>query len=163
APERARRSSHRRARSHRAALRPGAGRSRAGRRRSGAGAALVERRSRGRASLRPDHGHDATLRAPHRSSELVALVYREPTEARMLLCGSGSRAVLAVVVGEGEAPAPRETWAFAVSGDSRDCGDLVMPKIARAIADEKTPPIDFYWHLGDFRRLYDVDCDILKR
>jgi Calcineurin-like phosphoesterase len=55
-------------------------------------------------------------------------------------------------------------WFFAVSGDSRDCGDLVMPKIARSIRDQAAAhPIDFYWHLGDFRRIYDIDCDILKR
>ena len=56
-----------------------------------------------------------------------------------------------------------EAWSFAVSGDSRDCGDLIMPKIAQAVAAEEAPGIDFYWHLGDFRRMYDVDCDILKR
>ncbi|HEV8632296.1 MAG TPA: hypothetical protein VGV61_18425 [Thermoanaerobaculia bacterium] len=54
-------------------------------------------------------------------------------------------------------------WAFAVSGDSRDCGDLVMPKIAAAVTAEASPAVDFYWHLGDFRRMYDVDCDILVR
>ena len=59
--------------------------------------------------------------------------------------------------------AAKETWAFAVSGDSRDCGDLIMPKIARAVLAEQTPPISFYWHLGDFRRMYDIDCDIVKR
>jgi len=47
---------------------------------------------------------------------------------------------------------PSTSWYFAVSGDSRDCGDLIMPKIARSIeqAREKTPAA-FYWHLGDFR------------
>jgi Calcineurin-like phosphoesterase len=57
---------------------------------------------------------------------------------------------------------PSESFAFAVSGDSRDCGDLIMPKIARAVAGER-PAVDFYWHLGDFRRMYDVDCDMVKR
>ncbi|HVR10136.1 MAG TPA: hypothetical protein VMW75_18970 [Thermoanaerobaculia bacterium] len=60
-------------------------------------------------------------------------------------------------------PAP-VAWYFAVSGDSRDCGDLIMPKIAAAIASHRTSaPIDFYWHLGDFRRMYDIDCDVAKR
>src|SRR5450756_645661 len=59
---------------------------------------------------------------------------------------------------------PAVVWAFAVSGDSRDCGDLVMPKIARAIEGEAGgPAAELYWHLGDFRRMYDIDCDILKR
>lgn len=57
-----------------------------------------------------------------------------------------------------------KSWYFAVSGDSRDCGDLIMPRIAKAIADKNpTAPISFYWHLGDFRALYRVDCDIAKR
>ena len=56
------------------------------------------------------------------------------------------------------------SWCFAVSGDSRDCGDLIMPKIAHAIADNsKQSPVEFYWHLGDFRRIFDIDCDIAKR
>src|SRR5215471_17248298 len=55
-------------------------------------------------------------------------------------------------------------WYFAVSGDSRDCGDIIMPKIARAIADRRLKaPAQFYWHLGDFRAIYRVDCDIIKR
>jgi hypothetical protein len=60
--------------------------------------------------------------------------------------------------------APAEgTWYFAVSGDSRDCGDLVMPKIASAMERGKaTAPIDFYWHLGDFRRMFGFDCDYDK-
>jgi hypothetical protein len=79
------------------------------------------------------------------------------------------RALVAIVV-SGLARAalaqgpPSVAWAFAVSGDSRDCGDLVMPKIARSIESETSgPPAELYWHLGDFRRMYDIDCDILKR
>ncbi|HWE87188.1 MAG TPA: metallophosphoesterase [Terracidiphilus sp.] len=40
------------------------------------------------------------------------------------------------------------TWTFAVSGDSRNCGDFVMPAIASKVKAEKDT---FYWHLGDFR------------
>jgi hypothetical protein len=40
------------------------------------------------------------------------------------------------------------TWQFAVSGDSRNCGDVVMPAIARSVLEHH---VDFYWHLGDFR------------
>src|SRR5262245_29398621 len=59
---------------------------------------------------------------------------------------------------------PDDSWYFAVSGDSRDCGDIIMPKIARAIADRRLKtPAQFYWHLGDFRAIYRVDCDIIKR
>lgn len=55
------------------------------------------------------------------------------------------------------------SWYFAVSGDSRDCGDLIMPKIAQAIADNRqNEPVDFYWHLGDLRAIYRFDCDMMK-
>ena len=63
-----------------------------------------------------------------------------------------------------QAPAQPASWYFAVSGDSRDCGDLVMPKIARMIETRRgQAPATFYWHLGDFRRMYETDCDILKK
>jgi hypothetical protein len=49
-------------------------------------------------------------------------------------------------------------WTFAVSGDSRNCGDVVMPMIAHDVAQHSPA---FYWHLGDFRALYKFDEDIL--
>ncbi|MBV9761133.1 MAG: metallophosphoesterase [Acidobacteriaceae bacterium] len=49
-----------------------------------------------------------------------------------------------------------ETWTFAVSGDSRNCGDVVMPAIARGAIDNHAA---FYWHLGDFRAIYIIDQD----
>jgi Calcineurin-like phosphoesterase len=48
-------------------------------------------------------------------------------------------------------------WRFAVSGDSRDCGDVVMPEIAAAVLQDR---VDFYWHIGDFRKIYDFDEDM---
>ncbi|MGD0957870.1 MAG: hypothetical protein ABR953_13725 [Candidatus Acidiferrales bacterium] len=48
-------------------------------------------------------------------------------------------------------------WKFAVSGDSRNCGDVVMPAIAAGV--KKTKPL-FYWHLGDFRKIAGIDEDI---
>ncbi|HYM77982.1 MAG TPA: hypothetical protein VE377_18550 [Candidatus Dormibacteraeota bacterium] len=50
-----------------------------------------------------------------------------------------------------------ETWTFAVSGDSRNCGDVVMPAIAKSVLQNHAA---FYWHLGDFRAMYDVDEDM---
>lgn len=50
------------------------------------------------------------------------------------------------------------TWSFAVSGDSRNCGDVVMPSIAKHV---HTDGASFYWHLGDFRAFYDIDQDML--
>jgi hypothetical protein len=41
---------------------------------------------------------------------------------------------------------PGESWRFVVSGDSRNCGDVVMPGIA---AGTKLDDASFYWHLGD--------------
>lgn len=49
-------------------------------------------------------------------------------------------------------------WKFAVSGDSRNCGDIVMPAIASGV---KADGAAFYWHLGDFRALYKLDEDMV--
>lgn len=51
-------------------------------------------------------------------------------------------------------PAP---WTFAVSGDSRNCGDFVMPAIAAKVKAESDA---FYWHLGDFRWISSTDQDL---
>jgi hypothetical protein len=76
--------------------------------------------------------------------------------------------LLASCAVHGQAPSqpqapPPGIWYFAVSGDSRDCGDLIMPKIAHAVAEDREHPAAFYWHLGDFRRMYGPDCDVVKR
>ena len=47
-------------------------------------------------------------------------------------------------------------WRFAVSGDSRNCGDVVMPAIAKSVLQQDA---QFYWHLGDYRAIYDFDQD----
>jgi hypothetical protein len=51
-----------------------------------------------------------------------------------------------------------DTWSFAVSGDSRNCGDIVMGGIASGVRADGSK---FYWHLGDFRADYDFDQDLL--
>jgi calcineurin-like phosphoesterase family protein len=51
-------------------------------------------------------------------------------------------------------PAP---WNFAVAGDSRNCGDVVMPAVAAGVAKDHAA---FYLHLGDFRKLSDFDEDL---
>ena len=48
-------------------------------------------------------------------------------------------------------------WKFAVSGDSRNCGDIVMPAIAAGVLHDGA---GFYWHLGDFRAIYTFDEDL---
>ena len=50
------------------------------------------------------------------------------------------------------------TWSFAVSGDSRNCGDFVMPAIASSVKAEHDA---FYWHLGDFRWMSNPDQDMV--
>ncbi len=52
---------------------------------------------------------------------------------------------------------PAPVWKFAVSGDSRNCGDIVMPAIASGVLKSGA---SFYWHLGDFRAIYDFDEDM---
>ncbi len=50
------------------------------------------------------------------------------------------------------------TWKFAVAGDSRNCGDVVMPAIASGVMRNRA---EFYWHLGDFRAIYTFDEDLV--
>jgi hypothetical protein len=47
-------------------------------------------------------------------------------------------------------------WKFAVSGDSRNCGDVIMPAIAVGAIQNQAA---FYWHLGDLRAIYGADED----
>ena len=54
--------------------------------------------------------------------------------------------------------AQAQQFRFVVSGDSRNCGDVVMPAIA---AGAHRDGADFYWHLGDFRAIYMYDEDIV--
>src|ERR1700680_1332595 len=49
------------------------------------------------------------------------------------------------------------TWRFVVSGDSRNCGDVVMPGIAETAKKNQAA---FYWHLGDLRLTSGFDEDI---
>src|SRR5215472_7764604 len=51
-----------------------------------------------------------------------------------------------------------QEFKFAVSGDSRNCGDIVMPAIAAGVLRSGA---QFYWHLGDFRAIYEFDEDLV--
>jgi len=53
-----------------------------------------------------------------------------------------------------------EPWTFVVSGDARNCGDIVMPAIAQTARDHRAA---FYWHLGDLRRIAGQDEDIVNQ
>lgn len=52
---------------------------------------------------------------------------------------------------------PTEPWRFVVSGDSRNCGNVVMPAIAETATANQGA---FYWHLGDLRFILNFDEDM---
>jgi len=60
------------------------------------------------------------------------------------------------VTAQERATASNSSWKFAVSGDSRNCGDVVMPAIADSVLKGDA---QFYWHLGDYRAIYTFDED----
>jgi hypothetical protein len=66
-----------------------------------------------------------------------------------------SFALATVVANAQTAPS---SWTFAVSGDSRNCGDFVVPAIAAKVKAENDA---FYWHLGDFRAMGAPDQDMV--
>ena len=82
-----------------------------------------------------------------------------------LLAGSGPAQSSGASTGAGrenksavdQAPQPEGSWRFIVSGDSRNCGDIVLPTIA---TDGARFAPSFYWHLGDLRAIYKVDEDM---
>src|SRR5262249_39224514 len=74
---------------------------------------------------------------------------------------SGLLAILLVLVcgiSFAQRKAPPGAWTFAVSGDSRNCGDVIMPAIAEGV---KKDGAAFYWHLGDLRATAFIDEDYL--
>src|SRR5580704_17996386 len=83
---------------------------------------------------------------------LAIVVWKLETIARVLLAKQEPTKTSKFI------PAAEGTWRFIVSGDSRNCGDLVMPAIA-AQGIEKYQPA-FYWHLGDLRAIYKIDEDM---
>jgi hypothetical protein len=81
---------------------------------------------------------------------------------RRIPTGLSAAAILVLIASASFARGPliqggSERWCFAVSGDSRNFGDVVMPAIAASVLSHHPR---FYWHLGDFRIGYAVDEDI---
>src|ERR1035438_1282812 len=74
------------------------------------------------------------------------------------LCMLAAMAMQAFLPAFAAAQTSAASWTFAVSGDSRNCGDFVMPAIAAKVTGEKDA---FYWHLGDFRWMSSPDQDWL--
>ncbi len=73
---------------------------------------------------------------------------------------AGVLAALVLSAGTRPTPRPQATFSFAVSGDSRNCGDVVMPAIASSVLERQAR---FYWHLGDLRKIYDFDEDMVHQ
>src|SRR5437762_874273 len=66
---------------------------------------------------------------------------------------------LSVITGAAGQQPVAPSWSFAVSGDSRNCGNVVMPAIA---ADAMKHNVAFYWHLGDLRKISAPDQDFVE-
>jgi hypothetical protein len=77
---------------------------------------------------------------------------------RRILIAIVGAAVLAMTVKPAAAQQPAGgIWRFVASGDSRNCGDVVMPGIAETAKKNQAA---FYWHLGDLRLTSGFDEDI---
>jgi hypothetical protein len=67
--------------------------------------------------------------------------------------------VICAVAATAQTSADNETWRFAVSGDSRNCGDVVMRGIQEGVKRDQAA---FYWHLGDLRAIFEMDEDMQR-
>jgi calcineurin-like phosphoesterase family protein len=81
-----------------------------------------------------------------------------------LLLGTIPRTIFGIILAGavGALPASAQQsggaeWRFFAAGDSRNCGDVVMPAIAESA---KRNQAEFFWHLGDLRAISAVDEDI---
>lgn len=79
---------------------------------------------------------------------------------RHLFTGAALAGLAALAASGVSAQSSSARWSFAVSGDSRNCGDVVMPGIAESARKNHA---EFYWHLGDLRATYTFDEDILHQ
>ncbi|HKF41572.1 MAG TPA: metallophosphoesterase [Thermoanaerobaculia bacterium] len=80
----------------------------------------------------------------------------------LLLCAGLAACATPARAGDGQAKgraSPASSWKFVVGGDSRNCGDVVMPAVAAGAISSGAA---LYWHLGDFRALHDFDEDLLQ-
>jgi hypothetical protein len=77
---------------------------------------------------------------------------------RRILFALAATTLLALAIKPAAAQQPSGgTWRFVASGDSRNCGDVVMPAIAETAKKNQAA---FYWHLGDLRLTTGFDEDI---
>src|SRR5262249_4648373 len=80
-----------------------------------------------------------------------AIVFRLMIQRRLSL------ALLLVSCGAAAEQSPGAAWKFVVGGDSRNCGDVVMPAVA---AGAKFARAAFYWHLGGYPAPTGFDPDL---
>jgi hypothetical protein len=92
-----------------------------------------------------------------KGSEAGRAGYAEGMTRRTFPCALFTMLLAATFTGS--AQTNDTTWSFGVSGDSRNCGDFVMPAIAAEVKSEHDA---FYWHLGDFRWMTDPDQDLIS-
>jgi Calcineurin-like phosphoesterase len=91
-------------------------------------------------------------RVAHSLGVLTFLIFAAPPQFALAQSAPPARPAPAA-----SAEPSSTAWNFAVSGDSRNCGDVVIPAIAAGVAKDHAA---FYWHLGDFRKLSDFDEDM---
>jgi len=72
---------------------------------------------------------------------------------------TGMVIVICALAAMAQTAADNRTWQFAVSGDSRNCGDVIMRGIQEGV---KRDHAAFYWHLGDLRAIFEVDEDMQR-
>jgi hypothetical protein len=108
---------------------------------------------------KPDDAADKSSAAKQEPLSKTRQVLRSPALLALLVA---SILVLVIVVvhcveGLSGKDSP-DTWRFIVSGDSRNCGDVVVAAIAAQSVPQYHP--SFYWHLGDLRAIYKIDEDM---
>jgi hypothetical protein len=90
----------------------------------------------------------------------LAVIAAATTLAATLSCNCACKKSRTVIANPTRIPvAAGQPWSFVASGDSRNCGDVVMPAIAQGAQQDHAA---FYWHLGDLRATYNFDEDYQK-
>jgi hypothetical protein len=67
--------------------------------------------------------------------------------------------VICTCAASAQSGSDNQTWRFAVSGDSRNCGNVIMRGIQEGVKRDQAA---FYWHLGDLRAIFEVDEDMQR-
>lgn len=107
----------------------------------------------------PDDAAEKSISVKQEPAPKARRVLWPPALIALLIVSIAISVTLVVYCFKGEKePAVKGTWHFVVSGDSRNCGDVVVPAIAAHSIPRYHP--SFYWHLGDLRAIYKIDEDM---